>query len=312
MSRLSCICGAVALTLTLAIAAQDAPAPKTWGYGGGPQQIRYSPLTQITRDNVRQLQVAWTYDTGEAGALQTQPVVVGDVLYGYTPSHKAFAIAAATGAPLWTFDSGIKGSGPNRGVMYWQSGAERRVFAAVDNFIYALDPSTGKPIASFGNDGRIDLREHLGRDAATQGVRLTTPGVIYNDLMIVGGRVGEALPTSPGDIRAYDVRTGALRWSFHTIPHPGEAGYETWPKEAWQYSGGANNWPGMALDERTGIVYIPTGSAATDFYGADRLGDDRFANCLLALDASTGKLRWYFQFVHHDLWDRDPPSPPSL
>src|SRR4051812_49200848 len=171
----------------LALAAQPPATPRGWGYGGGPQQIRYSPLTAITRDNVRSLQVAWTYDTGEAGALQTQPVVVDDVLYGYTPTHKAFAIDAATGAPMWTFDPGIKGSGPNRGVMVWQSGSERRVFAAADNFIYALDAATGKPISTFGSDGRIDLREHLGRDPKTQGVRLTTPGVIYKDVMIVGG-----------------------------------------------------------------------------------------------------------------------------
>jgi glucose dehydrogenase len=294
------------------VAAQQSPAPRVWGYGGGPLQIRYSPLTQITRANVGQLRMAWLYDTGEPGALQTQPVVVGDVLFGYSPTHKAFALNAATGEPLWTFDSGIKGSGPNRGVMYWQSGTERRVFAAVDNFVYALDPATGTPIETFGTAGRIDLREHLGRDPQTQGVRLTTPGVIFKDLMILGGRVGETLPTSPGDIRAYDVRTGALRWAFHTIPHPGEPGAETWPARAWEYGGGANNWPGMALDERTGIVYIPTGSAASDFYGADRIGDNRFANCLLALDAATGRLRWYFQFVRHDLWDRDPPSPPSL
>jgi quinoprotein glucose dehydrogenase len=186
------------------------------------------------------------------------------------------------------------------------------VFAAVDNFVYALDPSTGRPIETFGSGGRIDLRENLGREPSTQGVRLTSPGAIYKDLMIVGGRVGEGLPTSPGDVRAYDVRTGALRWSFHTIPHPGEYGYETWPKEAWEYTGGANSWPGMAVDERTGIVYVPTGSAASDFYGADRLGDNVFANSLIALDASTGKRLWHFQFVRHDVWDRDLPSPPSL
>ena len=196
--------------------------------------------------------------------------------------------------------------------MYWSSGSERRVFAAVDNFVYALDPATGKPVESFGAGGRIDLRENLGRDASTQGVRLTSPGAIYRDLMIVGGRVGEGLPTSPGDVRAYDVRTGALKWSFHTIPHPGEHGYETWPKQAWEYSGGANSWPGMAVDERTGIVYVPTGSAASDFYGADRLGDNLFANSLIALDANTGKRVWHFQFVRHDIWDRDLPSPPSL
>src|SRR5215510_13452511 len=229
---------AIAAAAALGAAAQETRSPSFWGYGGGPLQIRYSPLTQISRANVAQLQVAWTYDTGEPGAMQTQPVVVEDVLYGYTPTHKAFALNAATGDPLWTFDPGIKGSGPNRGVMYWSDGNERRVFAAVDNFIYALDAATGKPIASFGSAGRIDLRENLGRPADKQGVRLTSPGVIYRDLMIVGGRVGETLPTSPGDIRAYDVRTGALRWSFHTIPHPGEPGYETWPRQAWEYGGG--------------------------------------------------------------------------
>jgi quinoprotein glucose dehydrogenase len=288
------------------------PAPRVWGYGGGPDQIRYSPLTQVDRANVGQLEVAWTYDTGEPGALQTQPLVVDDVLYGYTPTHKTFAVNAATGAHLWTFDSGIAGAGPNRGLMFWTSGTERRLFAAVDNFVYALDPVSGQPIGSFGDHGRIDLREHLGRDPQTQGVRLTTPGVVYRDLLILGGRVGEGLPTSPGDVRAYDVRTGSLRWSFHTIPHPGELGYDTWPKEAWKYSGGANNWPGMALDERTGIVYVPTGSAASDFYGADRPGDNLFADSLLALDANTGRRLWHFQFVRHDIWDRDPPAPPSL
>jgi quinoprotein glucose dehydrogenase len=303
-----CCCAAAALALN---GGQASPAA-SWTYGGGPQQIRYSPLTQINRDNVKSLEVAWSYDTGEQGAMQTQPVVVNGVLYGYTPTHKTFAVNAATGAPLWTFDSGIKGSGPNRGIMYWENGGDRRVFAAVDNFIYALDAATGKPVATFANGGRIDLRDGLGRDPRRQGVRLTTPGVVYKDLMIVGGRVGEALPTSPGDIRAYDVRTGALRWSFHTIPHPGEPGYETWPKQAWEYSGAANNWPGMALDESTGIIYVPTGSAATDFYGADRAGDNLYANCLLALDAATGRRIWHFQFVRHDLWDRDPPSPPSL
>ena len=296
---------AAILATSLAIDAQRSPVPAVWGYGGGPEQIRYSPLKQINRTNVKQLALAWTYDTGETGALQTQPLVVGDVLFGYTPSQKVFAVNAATGAHLWTFDGGIKSTGPNRGLMYWRSGADRRVFAALDNFVYALDPATGKAVESFGTAGRIDLRENLGRDPATQGVRLTSPGAIYRDLMIVGGRVGEGLPTSPGNVRAYDVRTGQLKWSFHTIPHPGERGYETWPKQAWEYSGGANSWPGMALDERTGIVYVPTGSAASDFYGADRLGDNLFANSLIALDANTGKRIWHFQFVRHDIWDRD-------
>jgi quinoprotein glucose dehydrogenase len=309
-------CGVLATTGLTAQRSDRRPPARTalpvWGYGGGPQQTRYSSLAQINRANVKRLAVAWTYDTGEPGAMQTQPTVVGDVLYGYTPTHKAFAVNAATGTQLWTFDSGIRGNGPNRGLMYWASGNERRVFAAVGNFIYALDAATGKPIDTFGAGGRIDLRENLGRDPELQGVRLTTPGVVYQDLMIVGGRVGEGLPTSPGDIRAYDVRTGALRWSFHTIPHPGEMGYETWPKDAWEYSGAANSWGGMALDERRGLVFVPTGSAASDFYGADRLGDNLFANSLIALEAATGKRVWHFQFVHHDVWDRDLPAPPTL
>ncbi len=304
------------LVITLVGGATLSAGPQEYrgwaAYGGGPEQIRYSSLAQINRTNVTRLQVAWTYDTGEQGALQTQPVVVRDVLYGYTPSHKAFAVRADTGAPLWTFDPGRAETGPNRGVMYWERGKDRRVFAAAGNYVYALAAGSGRPIPSFGDNGRIDLRRDLGRDPASQGVRLTSPGVIYRDLMIVGGKMGEGLPTSPGHVRAYDVRTGALRWIFHTIPHPGEAGHTTWPPEAWTYSGAANSWPGMALDERRGVVYVPTGSAASDFYGADRTGDNLFANSLLALDASTGKRLWHFQFVHHDIWDRDLPAPPSL
>jgi quinoprotein glucose dehydrogenase len=281
-------------------------------YGGNPEQTRYSPLTQINTRNVRRLAVAWTYDTGETGGLQTQPLVVGGVLYGYTPTHKTFALRAATGEHLWTFDSGIVGRGANRGLMYWSAASDARVYAAVDQYLYALDARTGKPIESFADNGRIDLRRGLDRDPRTQNVRLTSPGVVFNDLVIVGGRVGEGLPSSPGYVRAYDARTGAIRWTFHTIPHPGEPGHETWLKDSWTYSGGANSWPGMALDEARGIVYVPTGSAAADFYGADRAGDNLYANCLLALDARTGRRIWHFQFVRHDIWDRDPPSPPNL
>ncbi len=192
------------------------------------------------------------------------------------------------------------------------TGSERRIFAAVQNWFYALDGATGKPIQGFGAEGRIDLRENVGRDPAKQSIVLTTPGVVYKDLLIVGGRVSEALPCTPGDIRAYDVRTGKMRWSFHTIPHPGESGYKTWPKLAWKVSGSANNWAGMTVDAARGIVFAPTGSAASDFYGADRVGDDLFANTMLALDASTGKRIWHFQAVKHDIWDRDFPAPPAL
>jgi quinoprotein glucose dehydrogenase len=301
-------------TVSVALFAQRRFAhPSEWpGYGGGPEQIRYSPLDQINKSNVARLTVAWSYDTGESGGLQTQPIVVNGVLYGYTPTHKTFALRAGTGEHLWTFDSGIEERGANRGFMYWASGNDARVYAAVGQYLYALDARTGKPVPSFADNGRIDLRSGLDRDPTTQNVRLTSPGVVYNDLVIIGGRVGEGLPASPGYIRAYDARTGQSRWTFHTIPHPGEQGYETWSKDSWTYNGGANNWPGMALDRARGIVYAPTGSAADDFYGANRAGDNLYANCLLALDARTGRRIWHFQFVRHDIWDRDPPSPPSL
>src|SRR5271166_2409087 len=281
-------------------------------WGGSPENRHYSSLAQINRSNVKQLQVAWTYDTGEQGGLQTSPLVVGRVLYGLSPTQKVFALDGTTGKLLWNFDSGIKGMQPDRGLAYWSGGDDKRILVGVMNFLYALDATTGKPIPTFGVGGRVDLQENLGRDPRLQSISLTSPGLVYKDLIIVGGRNPETLPAPPGDIRAYDVRTGKLRWSFHTIPHPGEYGYETWPKDAWKTSGAANNWSGMALDAERGVVYVPTGSAAFDFYGADRIGDDLFANCLIALNAETGERIWHFQGVKHDLWDRDFPAPPVL
>jgi quinoprotein glucose dehydrogenase len=280
--------------------------------GGAPEDMRYSSLAQINRANVKNLQRAWSFDTGETGGLQTSPIIVEGVLYAYSPTQKVIALNAQTGKLLWKFDSGIVGRQPDRGLATWTDGKQRRILAGIMNFVYALDAQTGKPIATFGDGGRIDLRENLGRDPKSVMIALTSPGVVYKDLLIVGGREPEALPCAPGDVRAYDVQTGKLRWSFHTIPHPGEFGYETWPPEAWKYSGAANNWGGMAVDPTRGIVYVPTGSSSSDFYGADRVGDDLFANCLLALDAETGKRLWHFQGVKHDLWDRDFPSPPVL
>jgi len=309
------LAGALSMTAVAAWrAADDAPpAMRDWpAYGGGPAAIRYSPLAQITPANVKRLRVAWTYDSGEEGGLQTNPIVVGRTLYTTTPLHKTVALDAATGAVRWTFDSGLTSRGPNRGVTYWTDGRSARIFAAADHFLYALDAQTGTPIETFGRAGRIDLHEGLGRPPELQSVRLTTPGVIYRDLLIIGGRVNEGLPASPGDIRAIDVRTGATRWTFKTIPAAGEAGAETWPSGARDESGGANNWAGMAVDAARGIVFVPTGSAAADFYGADRPGDNLYANTLLALDAATGKRLWHFQTVHHDIWDRDLPAPPAL
>jgi len=290
------------------------PERQDWSaYGGAPENNHYSALAQINRNNVKRLAVAWSFDTEEPGVLQSSPIVVAGVLYGLTPTQKVFALEAATGKLLWKFDSGIRGTQPDRGLAYWADDRDKRILVGVMNFLYALDAVTGKPIPGFGIQGRIDLRENLGREPATaQSIVLSSPGIVYKELVIVGGRNSETLPAPPGDIRAYDVRTGKLRWSFHTIPHPGEFGYETWPRDAWKTSGAANNWAGMALDPQRGIVYVPTGSAAFDFYGVDRIGDDLFANCLIALKAETGERIWHFQGVHHDIWDRDFPSPPAL
>jgi quinoprotein glucose dehydrogenase len=291
---------------------------------GAPGNGHYSPLFQINRDNISHLEIAWTYDTHETGGLQTCPIVIDGVLYAVTPSQKVFALDAASGKELWKFDSGVPGTQPIRGVAFWSpdesSGSSKsvtsveakRVLVGVTYYLYALDAATGRPIPTFGQNGRIDLREGLGRILDDAWLSLTSPGVIYKDEIIIGGRNSETLPAAPGDVRAFDVRTGKQRWTFHTIPHPGEFGYETWPPDAWKTSGAANNWAGMAVDTEKGIVYVPTGSAAFDFYGGDRIGDDLFANTLLALDAETGKRIWHFQAVHHDIWDRDFPSAPAL
>lgn len=285
-------------------------------YNGGPEAGHYSSLAQISRGNVDQLKVAWSFDTGEVGGLQDNPLIVGGTLYAYTPTQKVIALDAATGKLKWKFDSGVGGTQPARGVAYWTDAKEERIFAGVMNFLYCLDAHTGKPETSFAEGGRIDLRKGLvddvGGDYQQQSIALTTPGIVYKDLIIVGGRNPEAHPAPPGDIRAFDVHTGKLRWTFHTIPRPGEPGYETWPPEAWKTAGAANNWAGMSLDVEHGIVYVPTGSAVMDFYGGDRLGDDLYANTLLALDANTGKRLWHFQGVHHDIWDRDFPAQPAL
>jgi quinoprotein glucose dehydrogenase len=295
--------------------AQKAGGQQDWPvYGGSLQQDRYSPLTQINRSNVKQLKVAWRFKAGDIGGLQTNPLVIGRRMFVYTATQQVVALDGATGEKLWTFDSGAPGLQPTRGFSYWSDGAHGGIlFAAQRTYVYALDPETGKQLTSFGDGGRIDLRKDLGAtDPENSFAAMTTPGVIYKDTIILGFRLPEAKPALHGDIRAYDVHTGKLRWSFHTIPHPGEAGYESWPAEAWKQTGAANNWTGMSVDVKRGIVYAPTGSAVDDFYGGDRIGDDHFADTLLALDAATGKRLWDFQGVHHDIWDRDFPSPPAL
>jgi glucose dehydrogenase len=299
---------------TATVYAATAKAGTDWPtYNGQAAGDHYSALSQINRTNVSQLKEAWRFDTGEVGGLQTNPLVIGRMMYLYSPSQKILALNAATGKVIWTFNAGVPGQQPNRGMCYWTDGKESRLLASVMDHLYALDPLTGRVISSFGEHGAVDLRKDLGEADYTKTFAvMTTPGVLYKDLIITGFRTSETQPAPRGDIRAYDVRTGKLRWSFHTIPHPGEPGYETWPKDGWKVTGSANNWTGMSVDEKRGIVYVPTGSAVTDFYGADRVGDDLFANTLLALDANTGRLIWHFQGVHHDIWDRDFPSPPAL
>lgn len=288
-------------------------------YSGGPEAIHYSNLSQINRRNVRNLKVAWTFETGDAfqdSEMECNPIIAGGVLYATSPKLNVVALEAATGRLVWRFDpfQGRKkiGKSRNRGVTFWSDGQDRRILFVARHILYALDARTGRPVQGFGHEGQVDLREGLGRPPEQIYISATSPGIVYKDLFILGSLCAETLPSVPGDIRAFDVRTGKLRWSFHTIPHPGEPGYETWPKDAWQYSGGANNWAGMSLDVARGLVFAATGSAAYDFYGANRVGDNLFANCVLALKAETGERAWHFQGVKHDVWDRDFPAQPSL
>jgi quinoprotein glucose dehydrogenase len=306
-----------------AIQAQDNGAAKDWpAYGGGPTSIHYSTLAQINRDNVKNLQVAWTFDTGDVTPgvqteLEATPIKIGDTLYLISPKVRLFALDAATGKQKWVFDpSGggkVIGSTRNRGITYWTDGkGDERIFVSLRQYLYAVNARTGKPIPDFGDQGRIDLREGLRHEGEALAVALSTPGIVFKDMLICGSIVAEQLPAYPGDIRAFDVRTGRIRWQFHTIPHPGELGYDTWPKDAWKYTGAANDWAGLSLDVERGIVFVPLGSASSDYYGADRPGNDLFANSLLALDANTGNRIWHFQTVHHDIWDRDLNAPPVL
>lgn len=321
-SRMPAQSTALALALLAVAACSEVPSPsyRDWrAYSGGSENIQYSSLEQINRENVHRLEVVWEFDTGDAfpgSEMQCNPIVIDGVLFATTPRLRLVALDAATGELHWSFDP-REASDPdrklrNRGVSWWSNGRQQRLFFVYSHFLYGLDPETGQPVPGFGQGGRVDLREGLGRDPESITVSATSPGVIYKDLLILGSINSEALPSPPGDIRAYDVRTGELRWSFHTIPHPGEFGHDTWPKDAWEYIGAANNWAGMALDMERGLVFVPTGSAAFDFFGANRIGDNLFANTLLALRADTGARVWHFQAVKHDVWDRDFPVPPRL
>jgi glucose dehydrogenase len=284
--------------------------------GGSSLNLHYSALDEINKSNVSQLHVAWTYDSGDAypnSQIQCNPIVIDGVMYVTTPSLHVVALDAATGKQIWSFEP-TKGRAPNanRGLTYWSDASQARIFVTAGYELFSINAKTGKTDFDFGAHGRVDLREAFEAPKQDVSLTVTSPGTIYKDLLILGSSVSERLPATYGDIRAYDVRTGKLRWTFHTIPRPGEFGYQTWPADAWKTTGAANNWAGMALDTQRGLVYVPTGSAAFDFYGADRHGDDLFADTLLCLDAATGKRKWHFQAVHHDVWDLDFPSPPTL
>jgi quinoprotein glucose dehydrogenase len=284
-------------------------------YLGGSDRNHYSELTQITPDNVANLTVAWTYSTADSGQMQVNPLIIDGVLYGVTPTVQAFALDAATGKELWTFGEKLNnGMSTSRGVAYWSNGEETRILHTIGAFLYALDAKTGKVIPSFGTNGRVDLHEGLPDIAKDKFIISNTPGTVFEDLIVMPVRLSEGADAAPGDIRAFNVKTGKLAWTFHTIPYPNEAGYETFPPNAYKNEdvGAANNWAGMAVDEKRGILYVPTGSAGYDFYGGKRQGSNLYANCLLALNARTGERLWHFQTTHHDMWDRDLPAPPNL
>ncbi|MBP7140438.1 MAG: PQQ-binding-like beta-propeller repeat protein [Opitutaceae bacterium] len=300
------------LLLALSLSVSRADVQTDWPvYLGDKARTLHSPLRQIDRSNVAQLEVAWTYNTGEKGEYQANNLIVGGVLYTATPSRRVIALDAATGRERWTWDPANtragKGARRQRGLVFWQDarGGEQRLFTASGNYLFALDPATGTVIRSFGEEGLVHLAIGLD-DADIPKVGLNTPGVTYKDMLIIGGFGG------PGAVRAIDVRTGRLRWIFHLIPRPGEVGYETWPPDAYKTATGGMPWSGQALDEARGIVYVATKTAEPDFYGATRHGDNLFANSLVALDAGTGRRLWHYQLVHHDLLDRDLPCAPVL
>jgi quinoprotein glucose dehydrogenase len=287
-------------------------------YLGDPGRTHYSSLDQINKDNIDQLEVAWIYHSEDADSndyIQCNPLIIQGVLYATSPRLKVFALNAATGKEIWKFDpfAGTDQKGFTRGLTYWQEGEEGRILFTAERYLYALDAKTGQLINSFGDGGKVDLTYGLDRDIEGLTYINRSPGTVYKNLIIMGSLTNETLPSAPGHIRAFDVQTGEQKWIFHTIPQPGQYGYDSWEDTtAYQYIGGANNWAGMALDEERGVVYVPTGSPAFDFYGGNRKGANLFANSLIAIKAETGKRLWHFQAVHHDVWDRDLPAPPTL
>ncbi len=305
------------LCLLIATSCAHAQNHLTWSdYGGAPDSAQYSGLTQINRENVAKLKPVWTYPTADGNRYFFNPLVAGGLMYVMAKNSAIVALDPATAKEVWVHPTGPDNAIiTNRGLNYWESPdhKDRRLLFAANNFLQAIDAKTGKSVAGFGVNGRTDLREGLGRDPKTLAlVQSTTPGKIFENLLILGSATNQEYDSAPGDIRAYDVRTGKLAWTFHTVPHPGEYGYESWPKDAWKTVGGANAWGELTVDEKRATVFVPTGSPKYNFYGADRLGANLYGDCLIALDARTGKRRWHFQMVHHDIWDYDNATAPKL
>ncbi|HEY0244548.1 MAG TPA: PQQ-binding-like beta-propeller repeat protein, partial [Mucilaginibacter sp.] len=309
----------------------DHDKTRTWSsYKGDAGTTSYSPLKEINKDNVANLEVAWKFSPvnatvpaaaapggfgGRGGLSQSNPIIIDGVLYNCMNKNKVYAVNASTGEQIWEYDPFKGGNGTGnacRGVTYWENGDDKRILTTIGPDLYALDAKTGQLITSFGKDGKVDMRVGLRDDPKETVVSATSPGAIYGDLIIMGSTVSEFYDGAPGYVRAYNVKTGKLVWTFHTIPQPGEYGYETWPKDAWKTFGGVNDWAGLSVDKKRGMVFLALGGASYDFYGVYRTGSDLFADCVVALDAKTGKHIWHFQTIHHDLWDYDLPAPPSL
>ncbi len=327
-SAASLVAGSV-LPSSISLAVGGAHPEREWRYyGGDAGSRRYSSLDQINRSNARHLRVAWTYHTGDSRrrpqtTMECTPIVADGVMYVTSPLLKVIALDAATGREIWRFDpfatlnyanpNAESIRGVNRGVAYWESVDDRRILCTAASNLICLDARTGKLVPDFGDKGYVDLTQGLGRDITGLLYDVTSPGIVYKDLIVLGSEVDEGPePAGPGHVRAFDVRTGKMQWIFHTIPQPGEFGHDTWEGDSWKTVGGANDWGGLSLDEKRGWVFLATGSCAFDFYGGQRLGQNLFANCVIALDATTGKRIWHYQVVHHDLWDRDLPSLPIL
>lgn len=291
---------------------------KKWEtYRASKTAAQYSGLEQINRENVHLLEPAWTYHTGDGGnrtPMECNPIIIGHKMYVTSPQLDLIALEAGSGEELWRFSpsDGRQAGGVNRGVTYWASSGRGRIFMPIGHYLYAVDADEGVLVDDFGDQGKLDLRENLGRDPKSLSIALSTPGIIFNDLLIIGSATGEGYDASPGHVRAYDAETGAFRWIFHTIPQEEEFGHDTWNWIEGENYGGTNNWGGMSLDKEKGWVYVATGSPTYDFYGGNRLGENLFGNCVIALDASTGERQWHYQAVTHDVWDYDLPCAPTL